>query len=265
MKRHPSLSEAMKRRLLSGPRRMREKRRGSTLLVVMALLGMLTLLSLLYFTFATQEQANATNFSEAAKHLDDPGDDIDALFDATARQIIQGGNDNEKASAMWGGRFSLLFTMLGQDLQPYSGTGVNLIWADPDGAGPLPTDLYVDQDRDGQPDAIVPGYDLRELNDSPAARYSAMNPQLNLFQRDMKVLPASDVDYTAADHNNPLIAYDGWTWDTLRYPARPVRVVKPSLHRPELFRTGNNGAWNQIAGWATAPGYGGRSFRPHPT
>ena len=206
MKRHPSLSEAMKQRLLSGLRRGRGKRRGSTLLVVMALLGMLTLLSLLYFTFATQEQANATNFSEAAKHLDDPGDDIDAIFDVTLRQITQGGNETELGSALYGGRFSLLLTMFGTDLQPYSGTGVNLVLADHDSANnPIPYGLYADQNRDGLADNPSPlngynPYDLTQLNDSPAARYSAANPQFNLFRRDPKQMPAPDVDYTAPDH-----------------------------------------------------------------
>ena len=292
MKRNPSLSVLVHRRtsrasrraacgalglwawsnagdLRSAKRRGRETRaergrRGSTLVVVMALLGMLLLLGVIYFTFSNQEQQSATYFAEAAKKLDDPGDDIDAIFDAATKELIQGADATQKGSALFGGRSSLLFTMLGHDLQPYSGSGVNLIFVP--GTG-----WVVDQDGDGADDLLLlpPNiqqevrlkYNLVELNDSPAARYFPANPQLNLFERNLGSLPAPDVDYTAADHNNPFLAYEGWTWDFSTTPPTRVRVIKPSFHRPELFRSAT---FQPVAGWATAAGNGGRSFRPHP-
>ena len=127
------------------------------MLIVMALLGMLMLLGMLYFTFASQEQANATYFAEAAKHIDDPGDDIDAIFDAALRQLIQGANYDEKNSALWGGRHSLIFNMLGHDLQPFNGTGVN-VYRQSSGQ------LVVDQDRNGVADAA--SKDDRDAADS---------------------------------------------------------------------------------------------------
>ena len=275
MKRHSGLLEMVRRRtsrasrraargalglwawsnagdLRSAKRRGRETRavrgrRGSTLVVVMALLGMLLLLGVIYFTFSNQEQQSATYFAEAAKRLDDPGDDIDAIFDAATKQLIQGGDATQKGSAMFGGRSSLLFTMLGHDLQPYSGPGVNLIFVPGTGWG-------VDQDGNGAIDSFPAGYNLVELNDSPAARP-------DLFERDLSILPAPDVDYTAADHNNPFLAYEGWTWDFSTRPPTRVRVIKPSFHRPELFR---GPTFQPVTNWSTAAGNGGRSFRPHP-
>ena len=232
-------------------------RRGSTLLVVLAMLGMLMLLGMLYFTFATQEQHNATNFAEAAKRLDDPGDDIDAIFDMSMRQLIQGSNDYEKNSAIWGPRNSIITSLLGRDLQPYSGEGVNLIRKNSDVTG-----LVVDQNRDDTADAIVPGYDLREINDSPAVLHTGVPP---LFERRVTAMTAPDVDYTAADINNVWLAYDGWTLDFSTFPPKKVRVVKPSFHRPEMLRLMDSaGAWVPVPNWSTAPGAGARQFRPHP-
>ncbi len=232
-------------------------RRGSTLLVVLAMLGMLMLLGMLYFTFATQEQHNATNFAEAAKRLDDPGDDIDAIFDMSMRQLIQGSYDYEKNSAIWGPRNSIITSLLGRDLQPYSGEGVNLIRKNSDATG-----LVVDQNRDDTADAIVPGYDLREINDSPAVLHTGVPP---LFERRVTVMTAPDADYTAADINSVWLAYDGWTLDFSSFPPTKVRVVKPSFHRPELLRLMDSAnQWVPVPNWSTAPGAGARQFRPHP-
>jgi hypothetical protein len=219
----------------------------------MALLGMLMLLGMLYFTFASQEQANATYFAEAAKQVDDPGDDIDAIFDAALRQLIQGANYDEKNSALWGGRHSLIFNMLGHDLQPFNGTGVNVYRLS---SG----QLVVDQDRNGVADAATK-VDLLELNDSPAAR-------TDLSERNIQSLPAPDVDYTAADHNNAFLAYLGTSWNLSTASPTAYRVIKPSFHRPEFLRdkTGNPiPDWETLSGGAGVPSStGGRLFRPHP-
>ncbi len=239
--------------------RAKRGRRGSTLLIVMALLGMLMLLGMLYFTFASQEQANATYFAEAAKHIDDPGDDIDAIFDAALRQLIQGANYDEKNSALWGGRHSLIFNMLGHDLQPFNGTGVN-VYRIPVGttSGLPPGQLVVDQSRIGD---LSGDQSLLELNDSPAAR-------TDLSERSIQSLPAPDVDYTAADHNNAFLAYLGTSWNLSTASPTAYPVIKPSFHRPEFLRDKSGDPisdWETLSGGAGVPSSTrGRLFRPHP-
>ena len=236
------------------PRRARSRRRGSTLLVVMALLGMLLLLGMLYFTFATQEQHNATNFAESVKQVDDQPDDIEAIFDSVLEQLVQGPSYDKKNSALWGGRHSFAFSMLGQDLQPFNGVGVNVHWETSGG-------LVVDQNRDGTADA---DQSLLELNDSPGAR-SVWPP----VERRVETFPAPDVDYTYPDHNNAWLAYIGTTWKTPSNAAPTgYPVIKPSFHRPELLRDDSG---MPLTNWATHTGSGGapfstagRLFRPHP-
>lgn len=226
-------------------------RRGSTLLIVLALLGMLLLLGMLYFTFASQEQANATYFAEAAKHIDDPGDDIDAIFDAALKELIQGADQSQKNSVI-SYRHSLIGTFLGKDLQPFSGTGVYVVQT---GAG------LVALNADGtaySPPAPAAGYDLLEPNDSAAARY---NPGSQLFfERDFALLPASDVDYTYPDINNMFLAYKSYVWDPSVAGARRL-VLKPTFHRPELLRDNSQ---NPVPNWATNAAARARLMRPHP-
>lgn len=212
--------------------------------MVIALLGALTLLGLLFFTFATQEQQNAANFSDASKRPDNLGDNIDVIFDESIRQLAVGGSASQRNSALWMGRHSLVFNMFGQDLQPYSGTGVNLIFVP--GTGTI-----VDQDRDGIADTALANYDLLDINDSPAARN---------FLRNVFAMPAADVDYTYPDHNNAFLAYDAYTWDFSTTPPTKMRVVKPSFHRPELLRD----SISTQANWFTVAATSGRVFRPHP-
>ena len=123
--------------------------------------------------------------------------------------------------------------------------------------------MVVDQDRDGLADVagVLPKHDLLELNDSPAAR-------TDLFERSIQSLPAPDVDYTAADHNNAYLAYLGTSWNLSTASPTAYRVIKPSFHRPEFLR--DNGG-NPISDWETSsgvagvsPATGGRLFRPHP-
>lgn len=240
-------------------------RRGSTLLVVMALLGMLLLLGMMYFTFATQEQHNATNFAEAAKKIDDPVDDIEAIFDQVLEQVVQGPTYDKKMSALWGGRNSMAYGMVGHDLQPFNGVGVRM-HLDQSGSGAM---LVVDQDRDGAGDSgYTWDHPLLELNDSPAARFSS-----NVWppvERRVETFPAPDVDYTYPDHTSPYVAYIGTTWKTpAGVAATGYPVIKPSFHRPEFLRD-NNGS--PITDWATHTSGGGaapfstagRLFRPHP-
>ena len=141
----------------------------------------------------------------------------------------------------------MLRNLIGFDLQPHSGAGVNLILNG--------SDLVVDQDRNGVPDGSLADYDLRDVNDSPAARGTS------LFEWDVLARPAPDVDYTYPDHNNMFLAYKGYTWDKRLNPPALRLVVKPSFHRPELLR---NSSGLPNANWAISANTAGRLFRPHP-
>lgn len=249
--------------VLSGSRgRVRSSRqrdrRGSTLLVVMALLGMMTMLGLLYFTFATQESANAINFMEAAKRIDDPGDDIDAIFDESIRQLIQGGREDQKQSSLWRGRHALVTNLYGNDLQPHTGRGINVgkVELTPLASGAVPYYIIVDQDRDGTADMIADNnYNPLEPNDSPAVRANTER-DLNTFAQ---TFGQPDVDYTYPDLNFMALGYKSYFQDAA---GTKIEVLKPSFHRPELFHDETTGL--PIADWYSKPGYGGRLFRPHP-
>ena len=159
------------------------RRRGSTLLIVMVLMGMLSLLGVLFYTFSAQDRSNAEYYSEAAKEHGEPSLDADVLFDFALEQIIVGTNPQFKNSMLWGSRHSLLSNALGfglhkpGDLHPFNGEGVNVIF---DGAG----NVAVDQNRNGLPDDGTAGEsDNRYLllyNDSPAAQNEDFNKNGNL-------------------------------------------------------------------------------------
>ncbi len=158
------------------------RRRGSTLLIVMVLMGMLALLGVLFYTFSAQERSNAEYYSEAAKEHGEPSLDADVLFDFALEQIIVGTNPQFKNSMLWGSRHSLLSNALGfglhkpGDLHPFNGEGVNVIFV----AG----NVAVDQNRNGLPDDGTAGEsDNRYLllyNDSPAAQNEDFNKNGNL-------------------------------------------------------------------------------------
>jgi len=226
-------------------RPLKRGRRGSTLLVVLGLLGMLSLLGLIYFSFANQEQQNATYFAEAAKGTYQE-DDIERIFGEAIKQITIGAEPTQPNSVMWGRRHSMLYNLIGWDVQPHTGTGVHLIL---DGSG----GLVVDQNYDGSDDVPGPNDDLRNVNDSPAAHFQ--------FQRNVLAMPAPDVDYTYPDINNMFLGYKGYTWDYRLNPPAQRLVIKPAFHRPELFR---NGSGQPVADWAISQSTSRRSFRPHP-
>jgi hypothetical protein len=195
-------------------------RNGSTLVVVIALLGALLLLGMLVLTLASQEQVTSEYFADAAKDPQ-PDFDPDAYFDDVLRQLTIGPNDRERQSALYGGRWSLLANMLGDDITPYNGRGVNVVWD--------ATNLRAahDLDYDGAPDTTQNDA-LFTLNDSPAA--SGALPSLGTY-------PKPDVGYTYPDINNPFLAYDGMApTGTATAPGLPFRAILPSFHRPQYLR-----------------------------
>ncbi|RMG33228.1 MAG: hypothetical protein D6725_16110, partial [Planctomycetota bacterium] len=213
-------------------------RRGSTIVVVIALMGLLALLGFTFVTFTNQELGAASNFAESTKRTADPTVDPVDLFDYGLRQLIAG-TDNPN-SALYGGRHSLVPNLLGRDLYPHSGEGVHVV------ADPTTGDVFVDQDYDGTPDGSNV---LLEINDSPAAR--AGNPPGIAF-------PDPDVDYTYPDINNVFLAYRGKSIDGFLFE---FPVIIPSFHRPQYLRA--FGA--PIVNWETStnPDTSRLILRPH--
>lgn len=213
-------------------------RSGSTIVVVIALMGLLALLGFTFVTFTNQELGAASNFAESTKRTADPTVDPNDLFDYALRQLIAG-TDNPN-SALFGGRHSLVPNLLGRDVYPHSGEGVHVI------ADPTTGDVFVDQDYDGTADGSNV---LLEINDSPQARLG----NLPGF-----AFPDPDVDYTYPDINNVFLAYRGKSIDGFFFE---FPVIIPSFHRPQYLR------WSgvPIVNWetSTSPDTSRLILRPH--
>ena len=225
-------------------------RRGSTLVVVLALLALLSILGLSFVLFAGSEKTSAENFAAAAesKTRDRPRPTTSVLTRFASRRLLTGSLDSERNSALYGGRHTLLASLVGRDVHPHSGRGVNIIEMP---SNSLRTGLpVVDQNYDGQPDAGA-GQALLELNDSPSANNGSLPSR-----------PAPDVDYTAPDINSAFLAFNGMTLDPYN---RPVHVVIPSFARPQYHRqilTGSRAS--PLVNWETNPNTSRRVLRPHP-
>lgn len=223
-----------------------DDREGSTLLIVMVLLGMLSLVGFLFYTFAASERSGATYWADSQKS-DRTDLDVDALFDWSLEQLIVGPNDSVTHSALAGRRHSLLPNLLGRDIHPYNGGGIHL-----GSNNGLP---IVDQDFDGIADpvnATTPlGQQPLEFNDSAAANGGTSIRNLTNW-------PDPGVDYTYPDINNLFLAYKGFSVDA---NGNTVQVIIPSFHRPQLLRTGGG---SPSASWWNDPLFSGRILRPHP-
>jgi hypothetical protein len=242
--------------------RARARRKGSTIVVVIALMGILSLLGLMFFTFSNQEQEAAINFSEAARLVDNPALDADVYFNWALRQIIVGPEYAEKNSVLWGRRHAILSNLFGHDATPYNGQPFSISL---DGATNY---VIVDMDGDGNDDTVeIPGLpqsewpSLADFVDSPVANFSTS--QGFPFERVVTAFPEPDVDYTYADINNVYLAQISYT----RNPAtgNTELVIKPSYHRPELFaEPDGSGGVQRDPDWATDPRWVKRLMRPHP-
>ena len=244
-------------------RRPAPPRQGSTLMVVMVLMGMLSLLGVIFYVFAKQERSNAENYSEASKQIDEPSLDADALFDWALEQITVSTDPKLKNSMLWGSRYSLLSNAMGVgyhrpgDLHPFNGEGVNVIYDSNTGA------IGVDQNRNGLIDdpTVNPGESdyrhLLEWVDSPAA-----NKTYDFNERTLvngpKYFPQPDVGYTYPDINNPFLCYVGKVRDQ---NGQIHQVVKPSYLLPGLLKTAA-GAPN--LNWHSDPTTASKVMRGHP-
>jgi hypothetical protein len=203
-------------------------RQGSTLLVVVALMGMLALLGVMFFAFASQEAENAKNFQKGA--TDPPaGLNPDIYFDWALRQLIEGTRKNENNSVFQGGHLSMIPNAYGHvryipsstlprlsDTHPHSGTGLRLSQNSTFTSGTL-TNLsapFVDMDGNGAPDLLDfdgdgNSNDLLWLNRSLAAHVVTGSPNVALRIPD-DLYPEPDVDYTYPDVNNAFLAHIGY-------------------------------------------------------
>lgn len=230
------------RRTVRRPGLAPRDRRGSVLVVVLALLGALMLLGFLFYTIASQERENARYFTASQKWYAAQLD-ADELMNFALEQIIVGPQDDLANSALWGGRFSLLASLVGDDFQPYSGRGLNLM----QGASPgLPV---VDQDQDGNADTGIDqtgdgvadvGNDTIGATASPdgiddrltlnLAGVATLNPSGLNFRTAFGFGAAPDVPYTYPDINSPFLAF------VTTEPISGRKVVIPSFHRPQYLR-----------------------------
>ncbi len=233
-----------------------DPRRGSTLLIVLALMGLLAVLGFLFYTFAAQENASATSFSNESRVLIAPGLEEDDLFDIALQQLILGPDEFKIHSAIWGSRHALATNMLGTDGIPFNGEGVHLI-DDGNNLG-IPA---VDQDYNGTAEGARLA--LREPNDSPAANNgylwqsgSAKDPTSS------PGIPQPDTEYTYPDINHMFLAYKG---QGINASGTPVDVMIPSFHRPQYLRS--TGAGGHDTSWKTSSNgnFSVRTMRPHPS
>lgn len=254
-------------------RKAKPTRRGSTLLIVLALLSLLAFTGMVFYTFAAQERSSADYFSENAKSAVTVSDDP---FPFALEQLLRGPERNRKNSVLWSPRrrHSMLAGVMGYDAVPYSGTGVRVIYD-----GGLPS---IDQDRDGSADAFgTPIENPLNFLDSmvawvpdPIGGGSYNEQQIRIAR---SALPEPDVDYTYPDINNAFLGLKAWairdngaahTPVSQRYERVPVFI--PSFMRPSLMRSGAaNGfggfdAVTDVDWWdhSAHPEYAVRNFRP---
>ena len=234
-----------------------DDRRGSTLLIVLALLGLLALLGFTFYTFAAQERAASEFFASEAR-ITGTTSQPDGIFEWPLRQLILGPDDANYNSVLWGGRFSLVPGMLGLDGIPFNGEGVNVAV---DASGNPFVDLNFDGVQDS-PQVLT----MTNTVDSPAAnngtRWGA--------GKSRALLPAPDTDYSYPDINNMILSYDGLAINgssnntAINYAGWGVnstlRVIIPTLMRPQYLRSSGSPVpltwYNSFVG--------SNSFRPHP-
>lgn len=280
----------------------RTRRQGSTLVIVIALLGLLSFIGMVFFTFASQERAASEYFSDAAK-AQIPSDDN--IFDWGLRHVLIGPTAQERNSILYSPtqRHSMVKGVFGSDVYAHTGAGVSVTY----NASNIP----ISQDLPA-PDANSPIIDdvEHQLNmvDSPRAwglqvdQQVANNELARLFRYRgyENIMPEPDVDYTSPDINTMFIAYRGWAirdnrevdlnndgiadpnedrngnnmFDTPSPRFEMVPVTIPSFFRPQYMKRpgGPNRFGHYVPtdpDWLTTnpanTTYAARSFRPHPS
>ena len=247
MKRRNALASAIY------PSATESDRAGSTLIIVLALLGLLSLLAFVFYTFAAQERSSAEYYAEAGPPESVPSDVLDFMI----KQLIVGPETEQRNSVLRG--WSIVKDVYGGDrqdagLRPYSDTGVNIRLNG--------NFVEVDNDFDNVADVNTPLYNPIDLVHSGAVRGGEI--------RDLRRFPGTAVEYTYPDHNNPWIAYRGHALEDTNPAVSPTprELFIPSWFRPGLFRTDSATGLdpldtNENVGWFGSNSYAARSFRPH--
>ena len=276
-----------------------KNRAGSTLIIVIALLGLLAFTGMLMFTFASQERAAAEYFSEGAKTQVEESDDP---FPWALEQLIVGASNQNKTSILWSPtrRYSMATNAIGADVAPLTGTGFHVAY---NAAGFPIVDNNYDGVADPPPGSDPPDLLSRRLNfvDAMVAWGPTFGQAVEGILGDRRdflgpnAMPEPDVDYTYPDINNMFLGYKGWsirdrgveedanmngildmgedlnTNGLLDRRYERVFTIIPPFFRPQYMKSaihqGQNGIdvptdpdwYNEIA----HPEYAVRSFRPN--
>ncbi len=243
---------------------------GAVIIIVLTLLSTMVFLGFFFFGFTDQAQLAARSYAEAddSRGLLNPEEPFNLAFE----QLIVGTRSQFEESALWGGRYSMLSTIVGPidgNLRPmmdslYAGGGMRLVEADEDGNGVA--DCYAmdydgdgiadDLDSNGVPDHIA--YRFNEsgtrvytpnaangfrLNLSRVAQNNARNDAFNSLSYGVNNAYAvtgalnNAAGYTYPDLANLFLASE----TTVSLPDAdtmnnvPVKVVIPSFFRPQLL------------------------------
>ena len=239
------------------------RRRGTVIVVVIALLGALMLLGFLFLTLTMQEEQAGIYFAEAN---DLPAEvDPDVFFNWALEQLIAGPADSSRNSVLYGGYKSLGPNMVGADPTPFDGVGIGTAW---DSTNLRPA---LDLNRNGALD-VDEGSDptlqfALQMTFAPGSQMGGTledDATLKTFLAGMRDpgtsgLPAPDADYTYPDLNSAFLSYD------FVEPSTGRRVVIPSFHRPQLLRNrvAANDYLEPTTGWTTV-GTGADAYQVHP-
>ena len=250
-------------------------RAGSTLIIVIALLGLLSFVGVVFFTFAAQEKASAEYFSEAQK-FEIPAE-TDNVLPFGLRQLIVGPNAEETDSILFSPtqRFSMISNAFGSDLSPFNGgAGVRIEYDGslvPQHSGTFTTPANQGTVLDFLEVVDSPmAWGLDQLSDPNGARTQLAN--LFDIRGTQGIVPAPDVDYTAPDINSMFLAYRGTALRINQDGSQElVPVTIPTFFRPSMVRvddplapfTPTNPNW--ATDDPTNQTFAQRSFRPHPS
>ncbi|MED5400825.1 MAG: pilus assembly PilX N-terminal domain-containing protein, partial [Planctomycetota bacterium] len=221
----------------------RRSRRGSTLIVVLALLAILSMLGLALVVFSGSEKTSAENFSAGVERemRSQPRPSGDVLSQFAISRLALGGLSTEPNSALYGGRHSVVPGLVGRDLYPHNGQGINVI-SNPN----VPGSVLTDQDYDGNPDPLSQ-LNL-QISDSPIYEDINGNGQLDQGEDlngngllDFGILPRTetDVGFTAPDINSVFLSFNGVVHNDngQNLPNQFVEARTPSFSRPQYRRT----------------------------
>lgn len=249
-----------------------QRRRGSAMIVVVALLGVMSFLGVFFFSFVNAERNSAGYFAAVSKEVSaNSGPDI--YFNWALEQVLVGPTADLTHSPLYGGKHSLVPNLIGcldgarrmRDNYPFSGQGITIIapGIDDDGFPDLDftasgggTELFqVDYDGDGIADDVNGDGFTNELDLilNYSLHVNDMQVPLGVTINDYE----PDVGYTYPDANNMFLGYFAEVDYTANGTYDPVPVWIPSFHRPQyLPRDGSTDIY-------TNTNYKSRILRPH--